>query len=690
MLECRYAQGKVGANKLSVAFRGLIDVLVEPMSRFESIAGVPRMSEEEKTAEAVKVDEKTFKTQVDQFVQHHRIKQLELLKDNKRRNMSLKEVIQRSPTLPDEAVELLFADGQGAGVSEEVISQVFNSLKEMQGDINALDPRRRFYILETINFFSSKIGIGKLIPALITLGGEDQRKAISEFVFPTFFSIQKNVETLVACDEIFDTKSVHIDRGGLYVFISDISRIAIRLFKKDFLKQVAAGVPTLAFMSTAFDPISFKFNEKLKAEGEFAYQEMIDDEDKIREIVLDFIVAIQSHESLYTYSLKRDQFYKHFLAGLTEEGRFKGVDPIDVSKILAGCLIANEQLQPPDGLIDRMIDKKTFDADETQAMCRQFIDSLSPSIIYRMIGRLRVSLQHISKKNFGNEFQDVQKFSVTSILKNVWTGFIALVEKGLFATTEPFIKAFAQVKRSFEGFVEEEKTRDETVTTSLLDDTALNGPADGFQSKNLDAFSQMTQSFQLVETNIISFRGEHEGATFKDFGHNTRLFRNDEGLMVQFLSVFKLLFKKLAQDDKVKEVTYENQRQIREYYAAYQFDHYLICIGLTHIRNPKLPVIDEKSIFPYVVLFAEGKTKKEGKAASRIVKHNGQTKIYNDIGFSGKTAKVFFEALYLILHLLPGEDWEKKSAQRSIAFLTKELNRFISKKDNLLYCEGKL
>ncbi len=690
MLECRYAQGKVGANKLSVAPLGLIDVPVEPMSRFESKAGVPRMSEEEKTAEAAKVDEKTFKSQVDQFVQHHRIKQLELLKDNKRRNMSLKDVIQRSPILPDEAVELLFADGQGAGVSEEVISQVFDSLKDMQGNINALDSRRRFYILETINFFSSKIGIGKLIPALITLGGEDQRKAISEFVFPTFFSIQKNVETLVACDEIFDTKSVHIDRGGLYVFISDISRIAIRLFKKDFLKQVAAGVPTLAFMSTAFDPTSFKFNEKFKAEGEFAYQEMIDDEDKIREIVLDFIVAIQSHESLYTYSLKRDQFYKNFLAGLTKEDRFKGVDPIDVSKILAGCLIANEQFQPPDGLIDRMIDKKTFDADDTQAMCRQFIDNLSPSIIYRMIGRLRVSLQHISKKNFGNEFQDVQKFSVKSILKNVWTGFITLVEKGLSATTDPFIKAFAQVKRSFEGFVEEEKTRDETVTSSLLDDTALSGPADGFQSKNLDAFSQMTQSFQLVETNIISFRGEHEGATFKDFGHNTRLFRNDEGLMVQFLSVFKLLFKKLAQDEKVKEVTYENQRQIREYYAAYQFDHYLICIGLTHIRNPKLPVIDEKSIFPYAVLFAEGKVRKEGKAASRIVKHNGQTKIYNDIGFSGKTAKVFFEALYLILHLLPGEDWEKKSAQRSIAFLTKELNRFLSKKDKLLYCEGKL
>ncbi len=645
------------------------------------------MSDEVKPSTDAKVDKKAFKKQVDQFVQHHRHKQNELLQKKKRRNLSLEELIQRSPVLQDDAVEVLFGDGQPDEISEDVTSEVFGALKEMQNKINKLDPKRRFFILETINFFSSKIGINKLIPALISLSGEDQKRAISEFVFPTLFSIQKNIETLVACDDIFDEKSVHIVRSGLYLLISDISRIVFRLFKNEFISRISGDYTALAFLSTGFDPVSFKFNKKLKGESEFVYQEMIDDEDRVREIVLEFIVAIQSHESLYSYAVKRSDYYKQFLAGLTRKDRFKDVDPIDISKILAGCFMANEQLQPPDELIAKMINNTAFNADETLEMQLQFIDKLSPSIIFRLLGRLRVSLQQISKVNFGNEFQDVQKFSVKTILKKVWDGFIELVEKSLRITTGPFIQAYVQIRRAYESFNEEEQLRDETVKSSLFDSVNTKIERSAILSKNLDAFSQMTQSFNLVNTSVISYRGEHEGATYKDFGYNSRIFRKDEVLMIQFLAVFKLLFQKLALDPKVKEITYKIQRQIREYYAAYQFDRYLLCIGLTHIKNPKLPIIEEKSIFPYAVLFMEGAGLKEGVAASRSVERNGVTKVYNELLFSGKTAKIYFEALFLILHLLPGEDWEKKSSQICVTYLMKELNRFLRKNEKLLYCE---
>ena len=490
---------------------------------------------------------------------------------------------------------------------------------------------------------------------------------------------------------MFDRNTLHIDRGELYVFLSDISRIAIRLIKNDSVSRTSAEHTTLGFLSTAFNPTSFRFNQKFSNESEFVYQEMIDDEDSIRAIVLEFIVAIQSHESLYNYAIKRGNYYKNFLMGLIRKDRFKDVDPLDISKILAGCLVANEQLPPPEELIKKMIQESTYMAEDTAVLKAQFIDNLSPSIIFRLIGRLRVSLQHISKANFGNEFQEVQKFSVTSILKNVWTGFIRLAEKGLLATTGPFLQVFAQVKKSFEGFIDEEKRRDESVKSSIIASPASMTEPAIYYSKNLDAFSQMTQSFKLVETSVISLKGEHEGATYKDFGYNTRVFRNDEGLMIQFLAVFRLLFEKLVLDDKVKEITYSSQRKIREYYAAYQFDRYLLCIGLTHIRNPKLPVIDEKSIFPYTLLLIGGENLKEGSSvASRFVEQNGVTKLYNELLFSSKTAKIYFEALYLILHLLPGVDWEKKPSQICIAFLVKELNRMIHKKEKLLYCEGKL
>ncbi|MFH2132532.1 MAG: hypothetical protein ABIK68_19300 [bacterium] len=649
------------------------------------------MSEEDKSSAVARVDRKTFKRQVDNFVQHHIRRQEELLRENKRRNLSLEDVIQRSPPLSDEAVDLLFGDDQQSGVQAAVIDEVRDALQTMQGKINKLDQKKRFFILETINFFSSKIGIGKLIPALIILSGEDQKKAICEFIFPTFLSVQKNIETLVACDEIFDAKTLHIDRGGLYSFVSDIARIVIRLFKEPFIARACGDHDhgTLGFLTSAFDNTSFRFNDEFRGESEFIYQEMIDDDDRLRATVLEFIVAIQSHESLYTYAIKRDQYYKHFLSGLTAENRFKDVDPIDISKILAGCLLANEQLQPSGELIERMIDKALFNADDTLDLRRQFIENLSPSIIFRLIGRLRVSLQHISKSNFGNEFQEIQKFSVKSILKTVWSGFITLVEKGLTITTGPFLLVFSQIKRAYEGFIEEEQQLDAGVKSSMFGLSAAKSDPMEFQSKNLDAFSQMTQSFKLVSTSVISFRGAKEGATFKDFGYNIRLFRNDEGLMVQFLTVFRLLFKKLAMDEYVKEITYDNQRKIREYYAAYQFDRYLICIGLTHIKNPKLPVIDEKSIFPYVLLFVEEQKLKEGRVAGRTIKQNGKIKNYNELHYSAKTAKLFFEALYLILHLLPGEAWENKSSQLCVSFLTKELDRMLKKGEKLLYYEGK-
>ncbi|MBT3224978.1 MAG: hypothetical protein HN945_10050 [Deltaproteobacteria bacterium] len=644
------------------------------------------MSDEVKPSTDAKVDKKTFKRQVDQFVKHHRHKQNELLQKNKRRNLSLEDIIQRSSVLQDDAVEVQFDNGQNE-IPDEVTSEVHGALKSMQSKINVLDPRKRFFILETINFFNSKIGLNKLIPALITLNGKDQKRAVSEFIFPTFFSIQKNIETLVACDEIFDSKTVHIERSGLYILLSDISRIIIRLFKDEFVSQISGEDTTLAFLSTAVNPVSFKFNKKFKGKSEFVYQEMIDDEDRIREIVLEFIVAIQSHESLYNYAKKRSDYYKGFLLKLTRVNRFQDIDPIDISKILAGCFVANEQLQPPDALIAKMVDKAAFNASDTLEMQKQFIDKLSPSVIFRLLGRFRVSLQHISKVNFGNEFQDIQRFSVKTILKNVWEGFIELVEKALNITTGPFLYAFNQVRKAYEGFVEEEQKRDESIKSSLFESATTTVEQPAIFSKNLDAFSQMTQSFKLVKTSVISLRGEHEGATYKDFGYNFRFFRNNEGLMVQFLSVYRLLFQTLASDKNVIEITYENQRQVREYYAAYKFDIYLLCIGLTHIRNPKLPMIEEKSIFPYIILFKEEGKIKEGNAASRTIVQGGVTKAYNELRFTGKTAKIYYEALYLILHLLPGEAWEKQFSQACINYLVKELNRMLRNKEELLYCE---
>jgi hypothetical protein len=628
-------------------------------------------------------DSEAFRQQLDRFVDRHRKKHE---KRDPQYDQSLADVIDKAPLLGDDAVELLLEKDQVYSISNQNIHEVRVALKRMQRYLNSLHPRRRFFILETINFFSSKIGINKLMPALLSLTGEDQRKAVCEFVFPTFVSILKNVETLIENDRIFEPERAHIERGELYVLVNDIARLLVKLFNKDFLKAAMTEMSSVEFITAIAYPNYYRDTVPFIQGQEQPYQMMINDEAEIRRIVLKFVIAIQAHENLYTYSLKRYEYYKQFIVGLTAEDRFKEVDAADVSKILAGCLMANEQIKPDDELIERLIDSDRFDNVETVKALQSFVDQLSPGNIYRLISRLRVSLQTLTKTSFAGEFQEIQKFSVKTILKHVWTGFIALAEKGLKIATEPFYLVFQQIKRTYEAFVYDEKLGEEKVRSSIVQTQSVEPSPSKVIPKNVEGFAQMSQEFKLVETDVIAFRGEREGATFKDFGYNSRIFYKDEDLLVHFMNCFKRLFKILENDRKVRVVTYEGLRNIREYWAAYTFGAHLLGIGMTHIRNPKLPVVEEKSIFPYVLLFGKGKSPSKPRVASRfLVTDNGIP--WHERTFASQSAVHYYEPLFLVLHLLPESEWRQKDTQICISFLTRELKRLHRKGVSLSYCD---
>lgn len=632
-------------------------------------------------------EKKHFSNQVNVFVKYHQKRQRELEEQNKRKNLTLDQVVKKSPLFTDEMIDVFLGDEQKYDVSKEVFDDVKEALTEMQKDINALSAKHRFFILETVNFFGSKIGIGKLIPALFILKGENQKKAISEFVFPTFLGIDKNVETLVDSKEVFDPKRLHMERGGLYSFVADLSGIIIKLFKKEFIRNIRPHTPSFEFLKTGFDSKTFRFKKSIKTKSEYAYEEMIDDENKIRQIFLDFIVAIQSHEILYLYSAKRLEYYKLFLENLTEDDRFEDITPLNVSKILAGCLLANDQLKPDDDLIESMIDKKWFDDSDTLEERSEFIDELTPTNVYALINKFRVSLQDMSQIDFGDEFEDVNQFVVKKLLMDVWSGFIRLAEKGLIVVTEPVSLVLRQVKKTYETFVLEEQQEEEKLKPSQLEKKASSqNELLPRIEKNLESFAIMSQYYSLVETSVIAFRSEHDGAKHSDFGYNTRFFRKDEATMVKFLTSFRLLFNTLKKNDKVREITFDNQKKVREYYAAYAFKDFLVCLGLTHIQNPKIPIVDEKSIFPYILLFKRSDKKEKGRVLSREAIVNGKRGIYNEVPFATSTAKFFYESVYLILHLIPEAEWKTLNVQICIAFLIRELNRILKSKQNLLYC----
>jgi hypothetical protein len=517
--------------------------------------------------------------------------------------------------------------------------------------------------------------------------GIDQKKIICEFVLPTFLNINKNIELLVADDHLFDKKTLHIERGLLYTFISDLAKILVKLFKADFVEKLGEIHTPLEFFLTSFQPGSFKIAANIDTQAKYIYEEMIDDETLIRSITLEFVTMIQSHDSLYHYSLKRHLYYKLFLLGLYKPGRFKEIDDSDVCRILAGCLVKNGQLLVDNELIARMTDEAQFMAAETLDAFEQFIDKLSPSTIYKLIIRIRMALQHLARADFSDEFQDVQKMSIVSILKTIWSGVVRLIDKGLSKASEPIVKALDIVKSTYQSFLKEDLAEQKGEIESISGRKGRLTYREGdIIPKNLESFAIMTQYFHMVEPDIIGIRGEHDGASHKDFGFNSRVFKQDESLLIAFFECVDHLFEVLKKNPKVKEITFENQRKIKEYSVTYMFGTYMIAIGTTHLRTGTSLIINERDLFPYILLFKEGLKKNFGRVLSREIVFNGQLRIFNEVEFMSSNAIYIYESLYLILHLLPEKVWKASRAQACIRFLLAELQKFKEKSGRLLYC----
>ncbi len=635
----------------------------------------------------IEVDQKTFKHQVEMFVDHHRRQQDGPLHKKKLKHKTLTDLIDNSGKLSDQAIEVFFQTDDEIQVSAEVIEEVHNKLKFMQNRINSLPAKKRFFILETINFFSSKISIAKLIPALLVLEGEDQKKAICEFALPTFYNINKNVEILVANDELFSAKTLHIERGALYTLISDLAKTLIKMFDSDFVSSFGEMGTPIEFLLNAFDPKTFEISSSLSSETGYIFSKMIDDDELIRKLTLQFVTLIQSHEHLYNYAVKRHLYYRSFLLDLITAEQFEGIDAIDLSRILAGCLVRNEQLRPEDELIDLMIDEKHFKSVETRKLMEAFIDQLAPSTILSVINRVKASLQHLTKADFSEQFQDVQKMSVKTALRNMWSGMVRLIDSGLSKAAAPLIKVMDFVKETYNSFISDETIKDKEEIEDIAGrKNAITYRKGDLIPKNLESFAIMTQHYQMVESDVIGIRGEHEGASHKDFGFNSRVFRKNEKLLIDFYDCVQRLFAFLENHDKVKVITFEKQSKIREYSVSYVFGKYMISIGTTHLRIPNSLIINDKDLFPYVLLFKEGTKKKFGRVLSREVVVNGTLKLFNEMEFSASTSIFVYESLYLLLHLLPEKAWKAREVQSCVAFLIDELQRFRDANGRLLYC----
>lgn len=604
---------------------------------------------------------------VDQFVEKQRQLQHQFEGEKIQANKTVSDLAKKSKSLPPEIVDKIFNPYLKQKISVEAVEEVRKSLHAMRLKINSLDPQKRFLILETMDFFRSKISIGKLIPAILLLKDDDKKKAFLQFVIPTFTSINKNVETLVSTSELFTKESLHLNRGSLYSFVSDLAKIVIPIFKEDYLQKHSKIVSPVERLFTALKP----FTNGSRSDENSIYSCLIDDEEKVRKILLDFIVAIQSHEALFNYALKRHGYYKLFLCRLTTENRFEMLHPLLVSKILAGCFLANKQVKPGDDLIEAMIGDETFASPTTVKAKKSFIDKLTPSTVFNIINQFKTHIQILLKTSLKKEFANVQDLAVKSVLKKVWTGFTKLADEGLTKLTAPLEIVFNQIRKTLLNFVEDEKKKENAARKEAKKTFVPLIP------KRPENILFLKENYLMVEPNVSGFRGVREGANQKDFAYNLKFFQGGEITVLEFTLCFKRLFEFLTKDNnrRIKKVTHNKQQGIIEYHTAFLFDKHLICIGLTRLKVENQKEVEERSLFPYILLFSEEAVKKTGRIPSRELIYKQKRMIFNEKVLLKENAIVFYKSALYILHLLPKDDWNSSVSQSCVKFLIRELKK---------------
>ncbi len=622
---------------------------------------------------AALVESKSFspqfvEEQVDQFVERQRQYQYKRENEMHHPHQTIADLVNKSRSLPPEVVDNIFNPYLSRKIDDDSIAYVRKRLHSMRLKINTLDAKKRFLVLETMDFFRNKISIGKLIPAILLLEGVNKKKAFLQFVVPTFFSINKNIEELVSINQLFVQKTLHLNRGSLYSFISDLATAILPVFKKTYLERFAAVTSPVELLTNALKPYS---------NGDFAkrssfYNCLVEDEITIRKVLLDFIVAIQSHEALFNYAVKRQGYHRLLLCGLTDKNRFQECEPVLVSKILAGCFIANEQMNPATSLIDAMVDKDRFADSSTVKAKKSFIEKLAPSTLANITNQFKTYFRLLINPQSSNRLDEINELSVKSILKNVWNGFIKLADEGFTKLSAPLVIVLNQIKKNFNSFLADESRVEEQVKNRLHDPLVILIP------KREEIQTYLKKTYSMVTPDIIGFRGFREGANQKDFAYNARFFNRGEVTLLEFKFCFNRLFESLVcnnNNKKVKAITHNSQKKIVEYHASFLCNQYLVCLGLTRLKSDKYGEVQEKDIFPYVLLFAESADKKAGRIPNRVLTERGKRRIFKETVLQSENSKVFYNSILHILHLLPIEDWNASASQACIKFIIRELKK---------------
>ena len=325
------------------------------------------------------VTEELIRKRADSFYRHRN--QLYQKASGKHRipNTTLKQAMDRSPKLPDSLFEEHLKAGITGQLSVEEIEITRQRLQEIIRTINSFPPAKRFFILQTIDGFNTSQYAAKVVPALLSLEDPGQQQLILEFIFATFNTLKKNVETIISIPELFPQASLHVERGALYALTADLAKAVVALFTGDYLSRFDRSNADMVLVSQVM--------EALKKSGKQHQQtsHLIARPPALRERIIHYISVLQTHDALWLYAKKRHLYYTRFLKQIHRHPKISPFALDIASLILAACLISNQQLQPEDELIARMISVNTCAEPETQTAYHHYVEQLTPTTVLAVI-----------------------------------------------------------------------------------------------------------------------------------------------------------------------------------------------------------------------------------------------------------------------------------------------------------------
>lgn len=591
----------------------------------------------------------------------------------------------------------------GTDVSSNTVVNVGKFCIEAVESLNQLSDERRFFVLETVNLFGEQSALARFVELLLH-EGVSTRKALAMLFLSTFRSTHEVILTITAPREDSRLTTSEAEKGELYVFRSDLARRLLKLFSSEFLQNQAR-----IFQVEDVHPIELLIHIVDGNSSAELRKAIVHDNAEIVIRLVEYLVLLQSHYALYIYAIKRYEYLKNFLLyELRQDGKLQGFPASEISKLVAGGLVSNVQLSPPDDLIYNLIQSDKFGDEETIEAEREFLDKLTPSTLDHVIREVHTTVKKMaqSSEEVAAVFEEVRQLSEEeSPLARLEAGFLALVEQGVIAVSDLVrdIRNIFKAKRERARKAKESREQAlEKARNFVPTEKTVPKRKRYTQIKSVQALKSLS-NYRLVVTDRSGFRGGDGKTIARDFAESMMIFGRDEVTFHHFKKAFLALFeffKRTPEFYNKFEIlehphpTGDNSK-FYEYYASFRIPDlddkvlygkpHLFCFGVTHFPNRE--AVSEKlqgaydayesEIDPYVILLVGDPTvRSSARALSRKVDGKGRT--FNHVPLLEAHVRVMHHALHDILHMLPEEDgafWNDESTQHCLGFLRKSIAR---------------